>query len=232
MLTGFAQSAPGVNCERDCGTFSAPMTDETPDPAQGSPTAETIAQDTLLGTVLGGRFRVDALLGEGGMGTVYRGTQLSVERSVAIKLISPLLAKEAEVVERFKREARVTSQISHPHSVHLVDFGSTDDGRLYLVMELLEGKELSDALKAHGPLPERRALRITQQVLKALAEAHSLGVVHRDLKPANIFLCDVTGEEDFAKVMDFGIASALSAADTKQLTMTKSSSPVTSHRKM
>lgn len=186
------------------------MADDSPTQPEGAA--------LLIGRVLGERYRIDAMLGEGGMGTVYRGTQLSVERQVAIKLISPLLAREREVIERFKREAQVTSQLRQPHNVQLVDFGSTDEGQMYLVMELLKGRELSELL-AEGPLARERALTITDQVLKALIEAHDLGIVHRDLKPANIFLCDVAGEEDFAKVMDFGIASALEG-DNRQLTMT------------
>jgi serine/threonine-protein kinase len=181
---------------------------------------ESTATDPNLGRVLAGQFRIDALLGQGGMGMVYRGVQLSVNRAVAIKLITGSAPNQAELVQRFRREAEATARLSHPNTVRLFDFGVTDSQELYMVMELLTGSDLSVHLQEGQPLPLTEALQITRQVLQALSEAHALGVVHRDLKPGNVFLARVHGGEIVAKVMDFGIAGIEQARETQKLTMT------------
>jgi serine/threonine-protein kinase len=181
---------------------------------------ESTATDPNLGRVLAGQFRIDALLGQGGMGMVYRGVQLSVNRAVAIKLITASAPNQTELVQRFRREAEATARLSHPNTVRLFDFGVTDSQELYMVMELLTGSDLSGHLQEGQPLPLAEALQITRQVLQALSEAHALGVVHRDLKPGNVFLARVHGGDVVAKVMDFGIAGIEQARETQKLTMT------------
>jgi serine/threonine-protein kinase len=173
-----------------------------------------------IGRMLAGQFRIDALLGQGGMGAVYKGTQLSVNRAVAIKLIHSSAPNQEELVKRFRREAEATARLSHPNTVRLFDFGVSDAQELYMVMELLEGCDLSAHLQNQGSMPLTEALRLVRQVLCALSEAHTLGIVHRDLKPGNVFLSRVQGGEIFVKVMDFGIAGIEQARDTQKLTMT------------
>jgi serine/threonine-protein kinase len=173
-----------------------------------------------IGRMLAGQFRIDALLGQGGMGAVYKGTQLSVNRAVAIKLIAASAPNQEELVKRFRREAEATARLSHPNTVRLFDFGVSDAHELYMVMELLEGCDLSVHLQNQGSMPLTEALRLVRQVLCALSEAHTLGIVHRDLKPGNVFLSRVQGGEIFVKVMDFGIAGIEQARDTQKLTMT------------
>ena len=161
--------------------------------------------DSLLGTTLAGKYRIDARLNEGGMGTVYRGTHVLMDKTVAIKVLRPSLAADEKIVARFSREARAASRISHPNALSVTDFGEDDSGHVFLVMEFLSGKTLKQLIRDDGPLPLQRVVDITRQVADALNAAHSQGVVHRDLKSDNIMLLDtVTG--DYAKVLDFGIA--------------------------
>ena len=166
-------------------------------------------RDRLLGTVLDGRYRIDAPLGAGAMGTVYRGVQISVGRPVAIKLVNPQWVRNPEIVRRFVREAMLTSQLVHPNAVSVLDFGQTRDGIYYLVMELLSGRTLEDLLRAEGRLPADRVVRIGSQICSALLGAHHLSILHRDLKPANIILVDGVATHDHVKVVDFGIAKSL-----------------------
>jgi len=180
--------------------------------------------DPRLGRVLQQQYRLDKLLGEGGMGAVYRGEQLSVSRPVAIKLIAGKIAENPECVRRFRREAEAMAKLRHPNTVRLYDFGVAEPDskhpELYMVMELLEGSDLSEQLPRRGRLSPEEALFVTRQVLEALAEAHSLGIVHRDLKPANIFLSHVHGGRTLVKVMDFGIAGIEQTEGNTKLTMT------------
>lgn len=159
----------------------------------------------LVGTQLGGRFELLDLLGEGGYGAVYRAKQLSMDRDVAIKIIHPHLAAAAGVKERFEREARVASRLTHPNTVVYFDFGLHED-IFFLAMEYVKGQPLADLLTARGPLPPERVGHLALQMLGALREAHELDMVHRDLKPANILLTRRAGDPDFVKVIDFGLA--------------------------
>ena len=160
--------------------------------------------DSLVGTTLAGKYRIDARLNEGGMGTVYRGCHVLMDKTVAIKVLRPTLAADEKIVARFSREARAASRISHPNAISVTDFGE-DEGHVFLVMEFLSGKTLKHVIREEGPLPLARVVDITRQVGDALNAAHSQGVVHRDLKSDNIMLLDtMTG--DHAKVLDFGIA--------------------------
>ena len=161
--------------------------------------------DSLVGTTLAGKYRIDARLNEGGMGTVYRGCHVLMDKTVAIKVLRPTLAADEKIVARFSREARAASRITHPNAISVTDFGEDESGHVFLVMEFLSGKTLKHVIREEGPLPLARVVNITRQIGDALNEAHSQGVVHRDLKSDNIMLVDtMTG--DHAKVLDFGIA--------------------------
>ena len=161
--------------------------------------------DALVGTTLAGKYRIDARLNEGGMGTVYRGTHVLMDKTVAIKVLRPSLAADEKIVARFSREARAASRISHPNALSVTDFGEDESGHVFLVMEYLSGKTLKHVIREEGPLPLARVVDITRQIGDALHAAHEQGVIHRDLKSDNIMLIDtMTG--DHAKVLDFGIA--------------------------
>ena len=170
--------------------------------------------DALVGTVLEGAYRITRLLGEGGMGAVYEGVQLRLNKRVAIKLMARDLAANREALARFHREAEITSHLGHPHLVTVIDFGQAESGEPYLVMEYLEGEDLDHRLRRVGRLPIETTVHVIRQVASALNAAHDQGVVHRDLKPGNVFLVQIPGEPDFVKVLDFGI-SKMKAARTQ-----------------
>ena len=161
--------------------------------------------DRHVGKVLGDKFKVEERLGAGGMGEVYRAFHIHLDRTVALKLLSPHLATDKTAHQRFMREARVVSQLENPHTVKVFEFGKLEIGPLYLAMEYIEGEPL-DAIIQRGPMPWPRALNVLDGVCESLAEAHALGVVHRDIKPPNIFIQKDRDGEDFAKVLDFGLA--------------------------
>jgi serine/threonine-protein kinase len=161
--------------------------------------------DSLLGRTLAGKYRIEEKLSEGGMGTVYRGTHVLMDKTVAVKVLRPSLAADEKIVARFSREARAASRISHPHALSVTDFGEDEDGVVFLVMEYLSGKTLKELIREDGPLPLARVVDIIKQVAGALDAAHEQGVVHRDLKSDNIMLVS-TNAGDYAKVLDFGIA--------------------------
>jgi serine/threonine-protein kinase len=161
--------------------------------------------DALIGTTLAGKYRIDARLNEGGMGNVYKGTHVLMDKTVAVKVLRPSLAADEKIVARFSREARAASRISHPNAISVTDIGD-ENGVVYLVMEYLSGRTLKQVIHDEGPLPLPRIVEITRQVGDALAVAHAQGVVHRDLKSDNIMLLDTTSVGDHAKVLDFGIA--------------------------
>jgi len=165
--------------------------------------------DPNLGRVLDGRYEIRSLLGAGGMGTVYRAWQRSVEREVAIKLMSERYRRDLTWIRRFLREARLTSRLQHPHTVGIVDFGQSGDGDLFLAMELLEGKTLLDVLHRDGAFDVERTVRLGVQICDALSAAHGAQIIHRDLKPQNIMLLAEPAPRDFVKLLDFGLARAL-----------------------
>ena len=171
----------------------------------------------LSGSVLDGRYRIIAPLGLGGMGTVYEGVQVTLDKPVAVKVLKAELADDAAYVERFFREAKAASRVGHRNVVHIMDFGRVPGGPVYYVMELLRGIDLSQLIKEQGRLPWRRTRHIILQVLAALEAAHREGVIHRDIKPANIYLLRDRGDDedtaDFVKVLDFGIAKLLDSSD-------------------
>jgi serine/threonine-protein kinase len=162
-----------------------------------------------------GSYRLGELLGSGGMGDVYRATHRMLARPAAIKLIRPeVLAVSEEsaaqlALTRFRREAEAAARLRSPHTVELYDFGVTEDGTLYAVMELLEGMTLQALVRDHGPLPAPRAIHILRQVCESLEEAHASGLVHRDIKPANIHVGRLGLRHDFVKVLDFGLVKSV-----------------------
>ena len=163
--------------------------------------------DPLVGRVLDHRFTIEQKLGEGGMGAVYRARQHSVGRSVAIKVVSPGLVADSLAIKRFLREAKLASQLAHPNIVGVLDFGQTSDGLFYLVMELVQGRTLHDALVSEDRMSLERVVRIGAQICDALEGAHALPIMHRDLKPANVML--LAGHRDHVKILDFGLAKSL-----------------------
>ena len=174
------------------------------------------APQGLLGRTIDERYRVEALLGEGGMGLVYRVTHTRLNKPLAIKVLRRENTRDEEVLARFRREAESASAIGNQHIVDVNDFGALEDGSTYFVMECLEGMDLIEAMDVAQRMPEERALHIATQICKALGAAHEAGIVHRDLKPENVFLTRREGTADFVKVLDFGIAKV--ANGPKRLT--------------
>ncbi len=164
------------------------------------------AADPWSGRLVAGRYRLLGKLGDGGMGEVFRAEQLPMGRQVALKILKQSLADDAQAVERFKREAQAASQLSHPNTITVHDFGQDDDGTLFIAMELLAGQGLDRVLGDGTVLRPDRTVAILAQVCGSLAEAHGRGLVHRDLKPENIMLITLGEQPDYVKVLDFGIA--------------------------
>jgi eukaryotic-like serine/threonine-protein kinase len=162
----------------------------------------------LLGQLVGGRYRVRSLIGEGGMGEVYVGVHETIEKSVAIKVLKTEYCQRPDVVERFQREAKSASRIKHPNVVDVFDFGQLADGRFFLILEYLQGVDLHAEMRRERPLSFSitRVMPIVLQIARALSAIHKVGIVHRDLKPENIFLIQNGDQADFVKILDFGIA--------------------------
>jgi serine/threonine-protein kinase len=169
-------------------------------------TQRRTGNDPSLNKVIAGRYRLEARIGEGGMGIVYRARHILIDRVVAVKLIRPDLRGETHLRAWMLREARAANRVDHAHIIDIHDIGETDEGELYLVMEYLVGTPLSAEI-ARGPMPLQRAVDILEQMGAALARAHDLGVVHRDLKSDNILLTARGGRKDFVKILDFGLAA-------------------------
>ena len=179
---------------------------------------EEQTKDPRIGQVLLDQFRMEECIGVGGMGMVYRARQTTVGRDVAIKILHPDVAGNPDAVRRFHREARISTALDHPNVVRVFLFGQLNDGSLYLVMELLRGRPLSELLRVEPKLATGRALHIAAQVAEAVGEAHVQGIVHRDIKPENIFLTPKGRDPDFVKVLDFGIARLLHPEDQTSAT--------------
>src|SRR5713101_870068 len=170
---------------------------------------ETIADapvDPLIDRVFEGKYRLDERLGGGGMGTVYRATHLLIDRPVAVKVLSQRFVGDETAQQRFRREARAAGRMQHPNAVMVNDFGATNDGYLYIVMELLEGLTLRDLLAREGPLDSARSVSFMLQASSAVGAAHEAKLIHRDLKPANIFIEQRPNLPAVVKVLDFGVA--------------------------
>ncbi|WP_394826208.1 serine/threonine-protein kinase [Pendulispora albinea] len=172
-----------------------------------------VDQNLLIGRKIAGKFAVEAFIGSGAMGAVYRARQVSLDKLVALKLLHRDLAKDSTFPARFMREAKAASRIDHPNSMRVIDFGEEDDGTLYMAMEFLDGRDLFQVIQSEWPLPPPRVADLVMQTLAALAVAHDMGVVHRDLKPENIMVLPSTDDEgqpkDVVKVCDFGIAKII-----------------------
>ena len=156
-----------------------------------------------------GQYVLEEKIGEGGMGIVYRARHATLRRPTALKLLPPERMGEASL-RRFEREVQLTAQVSHPNTIQIYDDGRSVDGLFYYAMELLDGFDLQRIVDATGPMPESRVIHVLIQVVGALAEAHSRGLIHRDIKPANILLCRRGGMLDVAKVVDFGLVKTIS----------------------
>jgi serine/threonine protein kinase len=167
----------------------------------------------VLGTVVGGRYYVRRLCGEGGMGRVYEAEHIDIGRRVALKILHPAYSQTPDLVERLRREARSASKIAHPNVVDVTDSGTTADGAFFFVMEYLEGIELGELIYREKRLDIRRTLMIGTQICRALQAAHEVSVIHRDLKPENVLILRRDGQRDFVKVLDFGIAKSGSDND-------------------
>ena len=167
--------------------------------------------DSLVGRTLAGRYRVDALLGRGGMGAVFRAHHLLLKRDVAVKVLHPELTSNEDISKRFDREAQSAARLDHPNVIPVTEFGSTEDGMKYMVMQLLSGQELSDLL--NGPIDQLRAIELEIQILRGLEHAHGKGVIHRDLKPENVFVTEDHEGKEVLKLVDFGIAKIVGEDD-------------------
>jgi len=178
----------------------------------------TSVAEKLIGRTLDGKYRIDGFVGRGAMGLVFRATQVDVEKTVALKIMRSDVMADETALQRFYREARATSRLSHPNTIKVLESGQFSEGYPYIAMEFLDGEPLTRILADEGPQPAQRIVKIVVQVAKALAEAHKENIVHRDLKPGNIMVMQLYGEHDFVKVLDFGIAKILTDTTSQQLT--------------
>ncbi len=179
------------------------------------------ADTELVGAELDGRYRVEKLIGKGGMGRVYLAHHIVIEKAVAIKVLRAEFAADKGVAQRFVQEARAASRIGHPNIVDVTDFGTTKEGLTYQVMEYLEGQTLTELMSESGILARPRALGIIAQIARALGAAHAKGIVHRDIKPDNVFVLSRDGRKDFVKIVDFGIAKVAPREDSDEARLTQ-----------
>ncbi|MBK7536054.1 MAG: protein kinase [Myxococcales bacterium] len=168
--------------------------------------------DPFVGKVIDGRYEIQARVGEGGMGVVYRARQVSIDRVIALKMLNPQMATDPTWVQRFYNEAKACSRLQHPNTIRMFDFGQTAEGRLFMTMEFLDGIGLRQAIQ-QGPFPAQRVIKILIQCCASLAEAHAIGIIHRDIKPDNVFLLNMPGSPDFVKLLDFSVAKLLQEGD-------------------
>ncbi len=194
------RSGPATKAEGPRGTPAArdARRSDRPSVRPGGP-------QSLVGSVLSGRYLIERLIGEGGMGAVYQAEHTHMRKRLAVKVLHPEMSRMTEVVARFEREAMAAAHIEHPNVAAATDFGKLEDGSFFLVLEYVEGKSLREA-ENDGRLELGRALHIARQIGSALHRAHALGIVHRDLKPENVMLVTRDADPDFVKVLDFGIA--------------------------
>ncbi|WP_233562045.1 serine/threonine-protein kinase, partial [Sorangium cellulosum] len=173
------------------------------------------AKDPYIGTTFDHRYKIDRLLGEGGMGYVYLARHKVIDKRVAVKVLRAELARDREIFERFVQEARAASSIGNPHIVDISDFGDLPDGSTYFVMEYLEGVSLAQLIDSPNELPMDRICHIALQLSAGLAAAHEAGIIHRDLKPDNVFVVPRGSDPNFVKILDFGIAKVSTSTTTK-----------------
>ncbi len=176
-----------------------------------------LARDPMVGTCLMGKYDIIDVIGHGGMGVVYKGRQVLMDRTVAIKMLQSQHIADSMSVKRFHQEGKAASKMNHPHVITVYDFGVTPtSGQPFIVMDYLLGTDLSTIIKDEGQLGVERSLKILSQSTDALDHAHRMGVIHRDLKPSNIMLIDYEDEKDYVKVVDFGVAKLISAGGEQQ----------------
>ena len=189
----------------------------------GAPIPHQAGPDPLVGRTLNGKFKIIKLIGEGGMGAVYAGEQSLGQhvRKVAIKTLHAHLSRDEKIKVRFQREVGTLATLEHPNTVQVFDFGTTEDGVLFIIMEFVSGRAIADVLEKDGPMKADRAEKILGQICGSLAEAHEKGIIHRDLKPDNIILTERAGQKDFVKVLDFGIAKRSGEEDRNEAKLTQ-----------
>jgi serine/threonine-protein kinase len=205
---------------KTCSVCGGEWSDETKFCPNDGTTLRAAEGADLIGAVVADRYHIVEKLGEGGMGAVYLGEHVKMGRKSAIKVMAQSMAKDPESIARFNREAANAARINHPNVCAIYDFGETPDGLIYLAMEFIEGESLSDVLRREGPLAPNRAGAILHQTADALQAAHELGIVHRDLKPDNIMITKSRDGRDIVKVVDFGIAKAMTGEEGQKVTKT------------
>ncbi|MCA9553224.1 MAG: protein kinase [Myxococcales bacterium] len=190
-----------------------PATQRVRPPTPPAPSGSTVSpalNDPRIGETLVGRYRLDKLVGKGGMGRVYRATQFPLNRPVAVKILNPeFQKKDPQFVRRFFLEAASAARLSHPNTITVFDYGEAESGELFIAMEYLKGRPLSRVIGAEGPFAAERVLHVAMQICRALREAHTKGIIHRDLKPGNILLLEEGDDADFVKVLDFGLVKLM-----------------------
>lgn len=179
------------------------------------------AEEQLFRTRRLGRYRLEAPIGKGGMGEIWLASDESLHRRVALKILREDRALDEGAIQRFEREAKAASQLTNPHTIEIFDYGATDDGLRFIVMEYLVGSDLAGLVEAHGPLEVGRVLHFARQACVSLADAHASGIVHRDIKPQNLFVTRVGGTFDWLKLLDFGIARRLEDAGESATSLTR-----------
>jgi serine/threonine-protein kinase len=184
---------------------------------------DTETEHPLVGQTIAGKYKVVRLLGEGGMGCVYQGEQMlgATARKVAIKTLHKHLSHDDSIKARFKREVGTVAALEHPNTIQVFDFGTMEDGTLYIVMEFVQGRSVADVLEKDGAMPPERVVNILRQVSGSLEEAHNHGIVHRDLKPDNVVLAERAGQKDWVEVLDFGIAKRSTEHDPNEAKLTQ-----------
>jgi serine/threonine protein kinase len=208
--------APNADDSRFCGACgkATSSTEPVSNPNLGE-------APVLIGRVIAGRYRILSKLGEGGMGAVFQAEQISLKRTVAIKLLRPDVSASPMLLRRFNAEAEAVAKLRHPNTVSIYDFGQDTDGALFIAMELIEGRSLRQVIHHEAPLPVRRTLAIASQVAASLADAHGKTIIHRDLKPDNVMLTDRGRTKDNVTVLDFGIAKLRDDSRATQHQMTQ-----------
>jgi serine/threonine-protein kinase len=205
---------------KTCPVCSSEWPDDTRFCPKDGSTLRVAEGADLIGSIVADRYHIEKKLGEGGMGAVYLAEHVKMGRRSAIKVMTQSMASDPEAIARFNREAANAARINHPNVCAIYDFGETEDGTIYLAMEFIEGESLSDTLRREGAIDLDRAAEILRQAGEALQAAHDLGIVHRDLKPDNIMVAKGRDGADVVKVVDFGIAKAMTGEEGQKVTRT------------